>query len=59
MFVVRSRDGIVVRSLQRIGNQILLRPEQQTYPAEVIAMDPKGRFAEKILGRIGWVGWAS
>lgn len=56
IYVVRMRDGVMVRSLEIAGNHIVLRPEQRSAPLEMMAMDAKRRYAEKIVGRVSWVG---
>lgn len=55
--VVRVRRGAIVRSLDVLGSQIVMRPERNSVPLEVMDMDSKQRFAEKILGRVSCVGW--
>ena len=56
IYVVRIHEHTMVRALDVAGHQLLLRPEQNRIPIEMITMDPKRRYADKILGRVCWVG---
>jgi hypothetical protein len=45
------RDRVMVRWVERVGAQLLLRPERSDVPMEIVAVDAKGRYASKIVGR--------
>jgi hypothetical protein len=55
--VVRLREHALVRSLDVTGRQLVLRPEQSRVPLEMMTIDPKERYAERILGRVCWAGY--
>jgi transcriptional regulator with XRE-family HTH domain len=55
--VARLRENALVRSLDCAGRQLVLRPEQSRVPLEMMTIDPKERYAQKILGRVCWVGY--
>lgn len=57
IYVVRLREHAMVRSLDIAGRQLVLRPEQSRVPLEMMTIDPKERYAQKILGRVCWVGY--
>ena len=47
----------MVRALEVAGHQLVLRPEQSRIPLEMMAIDAKQRYADKILERLCWVGY--
>ena len=51
VYAVRVREQVMVRSVERVGAQLLLRPERSDVPMEIMAVDAKGRYATKIVGR--------
>ncbi len=51
IYVVRAREKVIVRSMERVGAQLLLRAERSEVPLEMMTMDAKGRYASKIVGR--------
>jgi len=59
IYAVRLGDEILVRSLEVVENRILLRPERSEVPMQMMTIDEKCRYAEKIVGRVGWGGWGN
>jgi len=52
MYVVLKNDFCVVRYVEVAGNQLVLRPHNQTFPIEVIPMDLGKSAADYLIGRI-------
>lgn len=55
MYAVRRKNGCVIRYVQVEGENLILRPHNQAYPVEILAMDEKPA-ADHIVGRVCYVG---
>jgi transcriptional regulator with XRE-family HTH domain len=51
MCAVRVQERMMVRWVERVGAQLLLRPERSDVPMEIMTIDAKRRYASKIAGR--------
>lgn len=57
VYVVRGRERMMVRSLEAVDEQVVMRPERSEVPLETMVMDKKKRYAERIVGRVCWQQW--
>jgi phage repressor protein C with HTH and peptisase S24 domain len=55
MYAVRRKNSCVIRYVQVEGENLILRPQNQAYPVEILAMEEKAA-AEHIVGRVCYVG---
>ena len=56
IYAVRKDGGCAFRYVEQIDNQLILRPNNSSYPVEVIAMEAGQRSGEFLLGRVCYVG---
>src|SRR5215470_12410412 len=56
MYAVRKGDDCTIKYVERAGNQLLLRPQNPSYPLDVIAMEEGQKPSDFIIGRICYVG---
>ena len=45
-----------MKYVERIGDNLVLRPHNQSYPIQVLPIPPDTRAEEQIVGRICYVG---
>lgn len=55
MYAVRRKNSCVIRYVQVEGENLILRPHNQAYPVEILAIDDQP-VAEHIVGRVCYVG---
>ncbi len=56
MYVVLKNDTAAVRYVEVAGNQLILRPHNESSPVEVVAMDEGNRASDHVIGRICYMG---
>ncbi|PYX88906.1 MAG: hypothetical protein DMG68_06895 [Acidobacteria bacterium] len=56
MYLVRKGDSYTIRYLELAGNNLVLRPNNQAYPIEVLPMKSGSAVADYIAGRVCYVG---
>lgn len=56
MYAVLGRAGCSVRYLEVAGNNLVLRPHNQAYPVEIVAMELGKTPSDYIIGRVCYVG---
>ena len=56
MYAVARDGGCTVKYVEVAGNHLVLRPHNQAYPVEVMAMEPGKKVHDYLIGRICYVG---
>jgi len=56
MYAVRNNSGCTIKYVEQIGNQLVLRPQNASYPVEVITMEQGQKASQFIVGRVCYVG---
>jgi Peptidase S24-like len=57
MYAVRKQDGsCTIRYVELASHHLILRPQNQAYPVEVLTMDNGNKPGDYIVGRICYVG---
>ncbi len=57
MYAVRKEDGsCTIKYVERANNHLVLRPQNQAYPVEVLTMESGKKPGDYIVGRICYVG---
>jgi hypothetical protein len=56
MYAVRKHDTCTVKYVETAGNQLILRPHNQDYPIEVLAMEEGKKPGDYVVGRVCQVG---
>jgi Peptidase S24-like len=56
MYAVRKADSCTIRYLEVAGNNLVLRPNNQAYPVEVLQIKKGSVVADYIVGRVCYVG---
>jgi phage repressor protein C with HTH and peptisase S24 domain len=52
MYAVRKEGGVTVKYVEVQGNNIILRPENASYPVSVVPIEEDKTFADYIVGRV-------
>jgi len=52
MYAVKKEGGCTIKYVERAGRNLVLRPHNQAYPVDVIAMDKGKGFDDYIVGRV-------
>ncbi len=52
MYAVRKDGGCTIKYVELAGNNLVLRPQNQSYPIDVIAIEEGKGFADYIVGRV-------
>ena len=52
MYAVKKEGGCTVKYLELAGNHLVLRPHNQAYPVDVLAIEEGKTFADYIVGRV-------
>jgi SOS-response transcriptional repressor LexA len=52
MYAVRKNGGCTIKYVELSGNNLVLRPENPSYPVDLISIDEGKTFADYIVGRI-------
>ena len=56
MYAVARNGNCTVKYVEVAGNHLVLRPHNQAYPVEVMAMEPGKKVHDYLIGRICYVG---
>lgn len=56
MYAVRKDESSVVTYVEIAGNQLILRPQNQAYPIEVLTIESDQKAEDYIVGRVCYVG---
>jgi SOS-response transcriptional repressor LexA len=56
MYAVRKGDGCTLKYVEHVGNNLVLRPENPSYPVDLIEVEEGKTFADYIVGRVCHVG---
>jgi len=52
IFAVKKSEGCTIKYVERAGANLVLRPENQEYPIDVLPIEPGASAAEMIVGRV-------
>ena len=52
MYAVRKEGGCTVKYVELAGKNLVLRPHNQAYPIDVLAIEEDKSFADAIIGRV-------
>lgn len=52
MYAVRKDGGCTIKYVELAGNNLVLRPQNQSYPIDVMAIEEGKGFADYIVGRV-------
>lgn len=56
MYAVRVKQACKIRYVEQAGNNVVLRPHNQSYPVEVITIGSGENISDYIVGRVCYVG---
>lgn len=56
MYAVQHRGRSSVRYIEVAGDNILLRPQNQAYPVELVSIEPDKSLSDYLIGRVCYVG---
>ena len=56
MYAVLKKDTCTVKYVETAGNHLILRPHNQAYPIEVIAMEEGKKTGDYLVGRVCHIG---
>ena len=56
MYAVTKGSGCTIKYVEIAGNHLVLRPHHQSYPVEVISMEPGEKTHDYLVGRVCHVG---
>jgi transcriptional regulator with XRE-family HTH domain len=56
MYAVRVNEACKIRYVELAGENLVLRPHNQSYPVEVVALDQQHSISDYLVGRICFVG---
>ena len=56
MYAIQAGGGCTVKYVERAGDNLVLRPQNQAYPVSVIEIAKGKTYAEYIVGRVCFVG---
>ncbi len=56
IYAVRKDEGCAFRYVEQVDRQLILRPNNSSYPVEVITMEEGERPGEFLLGRVCYTG---
>jgi len=56
MYAVLKDEGCTVKYVETAGKNLILRPQNQAYPVEIVAMDEGKSASDYIVGRVCHVG---
>lgn len=52
MYAVRKEGACTIKYVERAGRNLVLRPHNQNYPVDVIAMEKDRKYSDYIIGRV-------
>ena len=56
MYAVARSGGCILKYVEVAGNHLVLRPHNQAYPVEVMAIEPGKKAHDYLVGRVCYVG---
>lgn len=56
MYAVKKDGGCTIKYVEMVGNTLILRPHNQSYPISVIPIEEGQTYADHIVGRVCHVG---
>ena len=56
MYAVRKGDACTVKYVEQVSNNLVLRPENPSYPVDLIEVEEGKTFADYVVGRVCHVG---
>lgn len=56
MYAVMKNGGCTVKYVEMAGHHLILRPQNQAYPVEIIPIEEGKRPSDYLVGRIGYIG---
>lgn len=56
MYAVKKDGGCTIKYVEMVGNTLILRPHNQSYPIAVIPIEEGQTYADHIVGRVCHVG---
>jgi hypothetical protein len=56
MYAVLKNHNCTVKYVETVGNQLILRPQNQAYPIEVLTMEEGGKPSDYLVGRVCHIG---
>jgi hypothetical protein len=56
MYAVNKNGTLTIKYVELAGKHLVLRPHNQTYPVEVMAMEEGKRAHDYLVGRVSYVG---
>jgi len=56
MYAVARNGACTVKYVEVAGNHLVLRPHHTAYPVEVMAMEPRKKVHDYLIGRVCYVG---
>jgi Peptidase S24-like len=56
MYAVNQNGSLTVKYVELAGKHLVLRPHNQTYPVEVMAMEDGKKAHDYLVGRVSYVG---
>jgi SOS-response transcriptional repressor LexA len=56
MYAILKNQNCTVKYVETAGNNLILRPQNQAYPVEVVAMDEGKSASDYIVGRVCHIG---
>jgi hypothetical protein len=56
IYAVRQNGGCAITYVETLGNQLILRPHNTSYPIEVITLHDHQKPSDVIVGRVAYVG---
>jgi len=52
MYAVRKGDGCTVKYVELVNNNLVLRPQNPSYPVDLIEVEEGKTYADYIVGRV-------
>ena len=56
MYAVKKDGGLTIKYVEMVGNSLVLRPHNQSWPIQVIPVQEGETYGDHIVGRICYVG---
>ncbi len=56
MYAVHKNGTLTIKYVELAGKHLVLRPHNQTYPVEVMAMEDGKKAHDYLIGRVSYVG---
>ena len=56
MYAVNKNSALAIRYVELAGKHLVLRPHNQSYPVEVMAIEDGKRACDYLVGRVSYVG---